>query len=80
MHTKKMKEVNDNSPRKTDDKAPRVIADIIRLGHALTIIVPAGDAAYLRRLNSARERHAGEQTAPLNQLQQLLDWPIELAT
>ena len=32
MHTKKMKEVQDNSPLKTDDKDPRVIADIIRLG------------------------------------------------
>ena len=28
MHTKRMKEVNDNSPLKTDDKDPRVIADI----------------------------------------------------
>jgi len=72
MHTKKMKEVNDNSPLKTDDKDPRVIADIIRLGHALTIIVPEGEAAYLRRLNNARERHVGEQTALLNQLQQLV--------
>jgi transposase len=72
MHTKKMKEVNDNSPRKTDDKDPRVIADIIRLGHALTIIVPEGDAVYLRRLNHARERHVGEQTAFYNQLQQFV--------
>jgi len=72
MHTKKMKEVNDNSPLKTDDKDPRVIADIIRLGHALTIVVPEGDAAYLRRLNNARERHVEEQTALLNQLQQLV--------
>jgi len=72
MHTKKMKEVNDNSPLKTDDKDPRVIADIIRLGHALTVVVPEGDAAYLRRLNNARERHVGEQTALLNQLQQLV--------
>src|SRR5512139_1692195 len=72
MHTKKMKEVNDNSPLKTDDKDPRVIADIIRLGRALTIIVPEGEAAYLRRLNNARERHVGEQTALLNQLQQLV--------
>ena len=72
MHTKKMKEVNDNSPLKTDDKDPRVIADIIRLGRALTIVVPGGDAAYLRRLNNARERHVGEQTALLNQLQQLV--------
>jgi transposase len=72
MHTKKMKEVNDNSPLKTDDKDPRVIADIMRLGRALTIVVPQGDAAYLRRLNNARERHVGEQTALLNQLQQLV--------
>jgi transposase len=72
MHTKKMKEVNDNSPLKTDDKDPRVIADIIRLGRALTIVVPEGDAAYLRRLNNSRERHVGEQTALLNQLQQLV--------
>jgi len=72
MHTKKMKEVNDNSPLKTDDKDPRVIADIIRLGRALTLVVPEGDAAYLRRLNNARERHVGEQTALLNQLQQLV--------
>jgi transposase len=72
MRTKKMKEVNDNSPLKTDDKDPRVIADIIRLGRALTIVVPEGDAASLGRLNNARERHVGEQTALLNQLQQLV--------
>src|SRR5512136_2653572 len=72
MHTKKMKEVNDNSPLKTDDKDPRVIADIIRLGRTLAVVVPEGDAAYLRRLNNVRERHVGEQTALLNQLQQLV--------
>jgi transposase len=72
MHTKKMKELNDNSPLKTDDKDPRVIADIIRLGRALSIVAPEGDAAYLRRLNNARERHIGERTALLNQLQQLV--------
>jgi len=72
MHTKKMKEVNDNSPLKTDDKDPRVIADIIRLGRTLSVVVPEGDAAYLRRLNNARERHVEEQTALLNQLQQLV--------
>jgi len=72
MHTKRMKEVNDNSPLKTDDKDPRVIADIIRLGRALSVIVPEGDTAYLRRLNNARERHIREQTALLNQLQQLV--------
>jgi transposase len=72
MHTKRLKEVNDNSPGKTDDKDPRVIADIIRLGRALSIVVPEGEAAYLRRLNNARERHVGERTALLNQMQQLV--------
>jgi transposase len=72
LHTKRLKEVNDNSPGKTDDKDPRVIADIIRLGRALSIVVPDGDAAYLRRLNNARERHVGERTALLNQMQRLV--------
>ncbi|MBU4035879.1 MAG: IS110 family transposase [Proteobacteria bacterium] len=72
MHTKKVKELNDNSPLKTDDKDPRVIADIIRWGHALSIVIPEGDAAYLRRLNNSRERHVRERTALVNQLQQLV--------
>jgi transposase len=59
MHTKRVKEINDNSPLKTDDKDPRVIADIIKLGRALSIVIPEGDAAYLRRLNNSRERHVG---------------------
>jgi transposase len=72
LHTKRLKEVNDNSPGKTDDKDPRVIADIIRLGRALSVVVPEGEAAYLRRLNDARERHVCERTALLNQMQQLV--------
>jgi transposase len=72
MHTKRIKELNGNSPLKTDDKDPRVIADIIRWGHSLSIVIPEGDAAYLRRLNNSRERHIKERTALLNQLQQLV--------
>jgi len=72
MHTKRIKEISDNSPLKTDDKDPRVIADIIRWGHALSIVIPEGDGAYLRRLNNSRERHVRERTALLNQLQQLV--------
>ena len=49
-----------------------MIADVLRLGRALSIVVPEGDAAYLRRLNNARERHVGERTALLNQMQQLV--------
>jgi transposase len=72
LHTKRMREINDNSPLKTDRKDPRVIADVIRIGHALSVVVPEGDAAYLRRLNNARERHVRERTAFLNQLQQFV--------
>jgi transposase len=72
MHTKRVKEISTNSPLKTDEKDPRVIADIVRLGHALSVVVPEGDAAYLRRLTNARERHIRERTALLNQLQQLV--------
>ena len=72
MHTKRIKEISDNSPLKTDDKDPQVIADIIKLGHSLSIVIPEGDAAYLRRLNNSRERHIRERTALLNQLRQLV--------
>ncbi len=72
MHTKRVKEISDNSPLKTDDKDPRVIADIIKLGRALSVVIPEGDAAYLRPLNNLRERHVKERTALLNQMQQLV--------
>ena len=72
MHTKRVKEIHDNSPLKTDDKDPRVIADIIKLGRSLSVVIPKGDAAYSRRLNNSRERHVRERTALLNQLQQLV--------
>ena len=72
LHTKRMSEINDNSPLKTDRKDPRVIADVIRIGHALSVVVPEGDAAYLRRINKARERHIKERTALINQLRQFV--------
>jgi len=72
MHTKRLKELQGNSPNKTDKKDPKVIADIIELGHALTVIVPEGVAAELRRLTHARERSIQRRTALCNQLQDLV--------
>jgi transposase len=72
LHTKKLKELQGNSPNKTDKKDPKVIADIIELGHALTLIVPEGVAAELRRLTHARERSITRRTALWNQLQDLV--------
>lgn len=72
MHTKRLKEMTGNSPNKTDSKDPRVIADVISLGHALTVIVPEGAAAELRRLTQARERACKSRTAMINQLHHLI--------
>ncbi|MCJ7596133.1 MAG: IS110 family transposase [Desulfobacterales bacterium] len=72
FHTKRIKELTGNSPNKTDRKDPRVIADVISLGHALTLVVPKGPAAHLRRLTQTRERVIKRRTAALNQLQDLI--------
>jgi transposase len=72
MHTKRLKELTGNSPNKSDQKDPRVIADIISLGHALSLVVPEGPAAQLRRLTQARERAMKRRTALSNQLQHLI--------
>lgn len=72
MHTKRVKELQGNSPNKTDRKDPKVIADIIELGHSLTVVIPEGAAAELRRLTLARERANKRCTALYNQLQDLI--------
>jgi transposase len=72
VHTKRIKDLTGNSPNKTDKKDPRVIADVIGLGHALTLIVPQGAAAHLRRLTQARERAIRDRTATINQIQHLV--------
>ncbi len=71
MHTKRVKELEGNSPNKTDQKDPKVIADIIGLGHALTVVIPEGPAAELRRLTMARERAMQRRISLFNQLQDL---------
>lgn len=72
VHTKRIKELTGNSPNKTDRKDPRVIADVISLGHALTLVVPKGPAAHLRRLTQARERAIKRRTVAVNQIQDLI--------
>jgi len=72
MHTKRVKELQGNSPNKTDRKDPKIIADIITLGHSLTVVIPEGAAAELRRLTVARERANKRRTSLYNQLQDLI--------
>jgi transposase len=71
-HSKRLKELTGNSPNKTDRKDPKVIADVMMLGHYLTVVLPQGAAAQLRRLTHARERAIKQRTATLNQLQDLV--------
>jgi transposase len=72
LHTKRLKELQGNSPNKTDQKDPKVIADIIELGHALTVIIPEGTVAELRRLTQARERSIQRMRMLMSQLQDLI--------
>jgi transposase len=72
LHTKRLKELRGNSPNKTDQKDPKIIADIIELGHALTVIIPEGTVAELRRLTQARERSIQRRSMLMSQLQDLI--------
>lgn len=71
MHTKKLKELQGNSPNKTDKKDAAVIADIIELGHTLRVVIPEGTEAELRRLTNARESAKEDLTSVMNRLHSL---------
>lgn len=71
-HSKKFREVQDNSPNKTDKKDPKVIANIVELGFALTVVIPEGAHAELRRLTHARERNMRRRTTLVNQLESMM--------
>jgi len=72
LHPSRIKELTGNSPNKTDRKDPRVIADVICLGHALSMVIPRGPAAQLRRLTQAREGALRSRLAMINRLGQLV--------
>lgn len=71
-HTKRIKELGDNSPNKTDKKDPTVIANIIEFGHYMSVIVPKEAAAELRHLAQEREQIISKRTAAFNQVYGLL--------
>jgi len=72
MHTKRVKEIRGNSPNKTDEKDPEVIADIIEIGNYLTVVIPEGASAELRRLTQGRERAVERRTMLVNQVHSLV--------
>lgn len=68
MHTKRVKEISDNSPNKNDKKDPKVIANLIELGNTLSVVIPEGTAADLRRLTEMRESNISYRTSLYNQI------------
>jgi len=72
-HTKRAKELEDNSPAKTDRKDLRVIADLVAAGRSRPCHLRTGVYATLRALAMLRARVARDLTAVTNQLHQLVD-------
>ncbi len=68
MHTKRTKDICDNTPLKTDEKDSEVIANIIKIGKWLSLVVPEGAKADLRVLTKIREKHVHDLTADYNRL------------
>ena len=79
--TKKLKEVEDNSPRKDDAKDAGQICKLIASGLFVEPIVLSETTAQLRVLATERHRLGVEETRLKNRLQAVLDtvWP-ELTT
>jgi transposase len=73
MHTKRSKEMEDNSPLKSDEKDAIVIADLVSQVKYLECHLPRGVFAELRNLVNERERCQNQRTQVINQLHQSVD-------
>jgi len=72
-HTKRIKELEDNSPEKSDAKDAGLIADLAREGRGRPAMLPRGVFADLRRLSKFRERLVSERTRLFNRYHGLVD-------
>lgn len=73
MHTKRVKELDDNSPLKSDPKDAKVIADLASQGKYLECHLPRGIFSELRNLVAQRDRYQSHRTAVISQLHQCID-------
>lgn len=71
-HVKQSKEMDDNSPKKTDQKDPKTIAKLVVEGRYLYPYIPEGVYAELRAAMSSRERILKELSATENRIQRWL--------
>jgi transposase len=72
-HTHKAKELEDNSPGKTDLKDAGVIADLCLQGKGLKLVRPEGVFAELRYLTNYRQELIKDVTRGLGRLHQVMD-------
>lgn len=71
-HTNRFKEVTDNSPNKTDQKDPKVIAQIVQIGRGLNVNLPEGDKANIRELTRRRKELSEDKKRAKNRLHAIL--------
>lgn len=73
MHTKRVKELEDNSPLKSDSKDAVVISGLVSEGKFLECHLPRGVFATLRNLNFERARCRKRESQLMNQLHQSVE-------
>jgi transposase len=71
-HTKRFKDITDNTSNKTDHKDPRVIAQIVMIGSGLHVNLPAGPKADLRELTRMRKTIVENRKRVINHLESIL--------
>lgn len=71
-HTKKFKDVTDNTSNKSDHKDPKTIAQIVLIGSGLRVNLPQGQKAALRELTRTRKAIMEDKKRVLNHLHALL--------
>ena len=71
-HVKQIKELDDNSPKKTDHKDPKTIAKLVVDGRYSIPYMPEGVYAELRQAISSRDRIVKEQNALTNRIKRWL--------
>ena len=69
---KRLKELDDNSPKKTDHKDPKTIAKLMVEGRYCYPYIPEGVYADLREAVSSRDRIQKEENAAANRIQRWL--------
>jgi transposase len=72
-HVKRSKELEDNSPTRSDRKDAGPIASLIKQGKFMTCLLPESTYADLRNLHVTRESQRRQVNSALNRLQAWLD-------